>query len=65
MSTNRYAVITSNDQLDCFGDFNKNNPLCAKHCAIRLGCAIELNNNVRIEILEELMASEGSLVKYQ
>lgn len=65
MSTNLYAVITSDEPMDCFGDYNKSNSLCSKYCAIRLRCAIEQNNNMRIEILEELMASEESQVKNQ
>ena len=63
MSTTRYTDLTPDDLLDCFGDFNNKEPLCAKHCAIRLRCAVEQHNNTRIEILEDLMASEGSLIK--
>ena len=65
MSSNLYTVSTTNEPMDCFGDYDNNNPLCVKHCAIKLRCAIEQNNNMRIEILEELMASEGSPLKIQ
>lgn len=65
MRTDLYTFMTSSEPLDCFGDYDKISPLCATHCAIRLRCVIEQNNNMRIEILEELMASEGSQVKIQ
>lgn len=65
MNVKTYIDWTANDPLDCLGEYNKNAPLCTTHCAIRLRCAIELNNNIRIEILEELMASEESTVILQ
>ncbi len=63
MRTNRHIEITPDALLDCFGDFDKKELLCTKYCAIRLRCAVEQNYNMRIEILEDLMASEGSNVK--
>ena len=58
MSRNFYAVVSSYDQVDCFGSYNKNNPLCAKHCALRLRCAIEQDYNLRSELIEELVSYE-------
>ena len=65
MSAKLNIIHVSEDLLDCFGDYNNTAPLCNKHCAIKLRCAVEQNNNMRIEILEDLMASEGSQVKIQ
>lgn len=65
MSSNLFAVLTTNESLDCFGDFNKNNPLCAKHCILRLRCAIEQDQNLRSALLEELVASERTIGKIQ
>ena len=65
MSSNIYAIITSGEQMDCFGDYNKNNPLCAKHCARRISCVIEQDHNIRTEILEELVSSEDGIGKIQ
>jgi hypothetical protein len=53
------------EQLNCFGDFTKTNPLCAKHCALRLRCAIEQDQNMRMELLEDLIASEELPIKIQ
>lgn len=65
MSDKLNMINFSDELLDCFGDYNNNNPVCTKHCAIKLRCAVEQNNNMRIEILEDLMASESSQVKIQ
>ncbi|MCJ8500715.1 hypothetical protein [Desulfatitalea alkaliphila] len=46
------------DHLDCFGDFSKTNPLCAKHCVLRLRCAIEQDYAVRMEVLDEMATAE-------
>lgn len=57
-----YTVISTIEQAECFGDYDKNNPLCSNHCALRLRCAIEQDNNMRSELLEELIDSEGTSV---
>lgn len=53
------------DLLDCFGDYAKTNSLCAKHCVLRLRCAIEQDQNVRMELLSDLTAAEDTIVTYQ
>jgi hypothetical protein len=60
-----YAVITTGEQADCLGDFDKNSPLCSTYCVLRLRCVIEQSHNLRSDILEELFASEGTSVKIQ
>ena len=65
MSRNFYAVVSSYEQVDCFGSFNKNNPLCAKHCALSIRCAIEQDQNLRTELIEELVSSEDVLGRMQ
>ena len=62
---NLFAVFTSNESLDCFGDFNKNNRLCAKYCVLRLRCAIEQEQNLRSALIDELVTSEGCIGKIQ
>ena len=65
MRKNLIAVITSDEHLDCFGDFNKNDRLCSKYCILRLRCAIEQEQNLRSALLEELIASENATGKLQ
>jgi len=51
--------IALDNHLGCYGDFNKEDPICKKYCALRLRCAIERDQNARIEILEDLVFSDG------
>ena len=50
--------IFMEDYLGCFGEFKVEDEVCKKHCALSLRCAIERDQNERMEILEDLMASE-------
>lgn len=52
-------VITTDELLDCFGDYNRTDRLCAEYCILRLRCAIEQEQNLRSALLEELVASEN------
>jgi len=54
-------VVTAqvlSDDLGCLGDFNSEDRMCFKFCALSLRCAIESSYHIRAEILEELMYSE-------
>jgi hypothetical protein len=53
------------DQLDCFGGFQKENPICRRHCALNIRCAIEQDQNNRIELFEDMMAVEEQFSKIQ
>jgi hypothetical protein len=53
------------DQLDCFGGFQKENPICRKFCALNIRCAIEQDQNDRIELFEDMMAVEEQFSKIQ
>jgi hypothetical protein len=46
------------DYLGCYGNFNRRNPICKKFCAVNLRCAIEQDQNVRYELLEDMVVSE-------
>jgi len=51
--------------LGCFGEFNTADRICKTLCALRLRCVIERDQNVRMEILEELVSSDGIPLKIQ
>ena len=51
--------------LGCFGEFQREEPICRRYCALRLRCAIESAHNVRMEILEEMVLCEGTNNKVQ
>ena len=46
---------------DCMGTYSINDPQCSKHCVLRLRCAIEKEQNLRMELIEELVASDNEL----
>ena len=49
--------------LGCFGSYRRDDPICRKRCALNLRCAIEQEQNERFEILEELVSSNGMVIK--
>jgi len=51
--------------LGCFSEFNSEDPICSKHCALRLSCVIERNMNARMELFEDLVAYENMNVVLQ
>ncbi|MEE8480458.1 MAG: hypothetical protein V3T59_04375 [Desulfobacterales bacterium] len=57
--------IPLDDHLGCFGDFNIEDPICKKFCALSLRCIIERDQNVRMEILEDLVSPDGMFIKTQ
>ncbi len=65
MSKNPPTIPVYSDPLDCFGTYNKTNLLCVKHCVMRLRCAIEQDQNMRLELLEDLVAADGMMTKIQ
>ena len=46
------------DYLGCRGNYSRRDPICKKFCAVNLLCAIERDQNVRIELIEDLVTSE-------
>lgn len=53
------------DDFGCLGEFNSEDRMCIKFCALSLRCAIESNHDIQAEILEELMYSETFSEKNQ
>ncbi len=53
------------DHLGCFGNFSLEDPVCKTFCAINVRCAIERDQNDRIEILQELAFSNDLYMKIQ
>ena len=49
----------------CFGNFNRKDLICKKLCALSLRCAIESDQNIRIELLEELVSTDSMFMKMQ
>lgn len=51
--------------LGCFGNFNFQDPICKKFCALRLRCLIDRDQNNTLELIEDLMSSAGMSAKIQ
>lgn len=51
-------VQKSEEYLDCFGNFDMADKVCAKHCALCLKCIIERDQNARLELIEDLMSND-------
>ena len=45
------------EYLGCFGNFILVDPICRHKCALRLRCAIEQDQNTRMEVMAEMVAS--------
>ena len=65
MKKNTIPSYLIDHHLGCFGEFEGRDPICSSHCALRLRCAIEKEQSLRMEILEELVSSERPLTKIQ
>lgn len=52
-----YLQNENEDVVECFARFDISSGICRKYCALRLRCAIEQSEQMRIEQLEDLMNS--------
>ena len=55
----------TDSHLGCFSEFNREDLICSKLCALRLSCVIERNMNAQMELFEELVAYENMNVVLQ
>ena len=53
------------DHLGCFGNFNIEDPICKKFCALSLRCSTDREKNNQIELLEDLMSYDSMFIKIQ
>jgi hypothetical protein len=50
------------EYMGCYGNFRTGDQICRNRCALRLRCAIERDQQDRMEILEDIVSMEGSAV---
>lgn len=53
------------DHLGCFGEFQKEDLICRRYCALNIRCMIEQDQNTRMEIIEDLVTTENLYLKIQ
>ena len=51
--------------LGCFGEFDIQDPVCQKLCALSVRCAVTRDHNARMEILEDMVTAEELPVTIQ
>jgi hypothetical protein len=51
--------------LGCYGSYSGADTICQKKCALNLRCAIEKDHHSRMELLEDLITSDGYMIKMQ
>jgi len=61
MSQQTTELTTAFDGSDCMGTYSKEDRQCAKYCVLRLQCAIEKEQNLRMELIEDLVISDNEL----
>ncbi len=64
MKKNYTDSLVFDDHLGCFGEFQIEDRVCKKYCALNLRCAIEYDQNSQLEIMEEV-AYDGVIMKIQ
>jgi hypothetical protein len=52
-------------RLGCFGNFRFEDPICRRHCAIRIRCAIERDQEISLEVFEEMDAGDDMLFTFR
>ncbi len=52
-----FKDIEYTDTVDCYGSFDFSATLCRKFCAVRLRCAVEQSEQLKIEQLEDMISA--------
>ena len=65
MKHNQAGQIVLDDHVGCFGDFEEEDRICRKLCALSLRCAIERDQNEQLELLEDLVSPDSMFMKIQ
>jgi len=53
------------NHIGCFGEFNFADSVCRHQCAVNLRCAIETEQNVRYEMLEDFIEPSSFPIIFQ
>ncbi|MCP4114981.1 MAG: hypothetical protein GY737_06155 [Desulfobacteraceae bacterium] len=52
------VIEDSSDNLDCFGEFSKEDKICTTYCSYSIRCAIEQSQNPRVDILDHILTMD-------
>ena len=45
-------------RFSCFGEFDLQDKICKRYCALRIRCAVEKDQNERMELLDDFISPE-------
>ena len=45
-------------RFNCFGDFDLQDKICKRYCALRIRCAVEKDQNARMDQLDDFVSPE-------
>lgn len=65
MKKEKKAEIDLYAHMGCYGNFSINDPLCKGYCALNIRCAIEHDQIIQLEVLEDLVAQEHMAMTVQ
>jgi len=65
MSDEKTSRMATASHLGCFGEYDAADRICNHFCALRLRCAIEHDQNARLEVIEDLIAYDNMVTKPQ
>ncbi len=65
MKHDNAGMIALDDHVGCFGDFEEEDRICRRLCALSLRCAIERDQNEQLELLEDLVSTDSMFMKIQ
>jgi hypothetical protein len=49
------AIDDSRDDLECFGEFSRDDKICTTYCSCSIRCAIEQSQNPRVDIFDHIL----------
>lgn len=58
-------LVDLNDHMGCYGNFSVSDFVCREFCALSIRCAIEHDQGVQLEILEELVDTDRIMMTVQ
>ena len=62
MSESHRPTARPTDYMACFGEFRPTDRVCRRHCAINIRCAIDSDQKMRLEFLDDLLEEEDMLM---
>ena len=55
IETDNSAMEDAVDDLECFGEFSRDDKICTTYCSCSIQCAIEQSHNPRVDFLDHIL----------